>query len=553
MHLDRQTQTAGVRMIKDTANLKNCADGLTLIVGRDASLRLTAQEAALLATETIQRMSRLRQTGLGYLAAPCSEHSRLAHCLGTTYWVSQIFRSLHANASALMQTGDDSQTTRLAEMDKRLGGAGATERIARLFALIHDCSLLPLGHTIKHQLGFNNPKTSAMNLLLECISRIRAACSAAVVSETKLRASVASALDDDLTFLEWTVAASQLISGKPASYIPESNQRARFLNALPALSFISEVVTGALSADIFDYAVRDLSAVNIAYEPAPSLLRSLCVADWSGNEKSNQAICRQLELAACPPLFRLGVDINRDKGIAEALHSLLEARYLIAEQVFFNKDKLAADTMLDVALRRIDAAHEEVSTFSGAFEPNRLLEMGDDTFLDLLRQLEGAVAAETGNLPVMPELGKRRLYATVCRIDSSALGKIDGGALSRTIQPDERNRIERMLREQLGDKNTSLHFSCTPANVQFKAADILIVKADGRLEVLEDIAAGVEDFHPIAKLRDRYASLWSAAILCPPAAEAALPVKAASLNFLVKYFAGNTARKNYDYKIHSPQ
>jgi hypothetical protein len=31
------------------------------------------------ATAPVQRMARLRQTGLGYLTAPCSEHTRLVH------------------------------------------------------------------------------------------------------------------------------------------------------------------------------------------------------------------------------------------------------------------------------------------------------------------------------------------------------------------------------------------------------------------------------------------------------------------------------------------
>ncbi|HEY7389262.1 MAG TPA: hypothetical protein VH640_12185 [Bryobacteraceae bacterium] len=176
-------------------------NGLDLIIGRRAALRLTPGERTVLATAPVQRMARLRQTGLGYLTMPASEHTRLVHCLGTMYWTDRIVRSLTRNGEAA-----------LAAVDKLVGGGGAVMRVSRLLALAHDCSLLPLGHTIKHQLGFSNSKTSVLRLLLDQLSRIRLECRASAEWHAHSEDFVRD-LDGDLRLAEWAVVASQLARG----------------------------------------------------------------------------------------------------------------------------------------------------------------------------------------------------------------------------------------------------------------------------------------------------------------------------------------------------
>jgi HD superfamily phosphohydrolase len=542
MYVDWPTQKKEPMAITETvaANNKCPRSDQSLVVGRGEALRLTPEEAVVFATGPVQRMARLRQTGLGYLAVPCSEHTRLVHCLGTTYWVAQIFRNLRANAERDSEAGGGNQACWLAEMDARLGAQGTTERVARIFALVHDCSLLPLGHTIKHQLGFDNPKTSVLGLLLDRLSRISEDCvsSAALVATSAAeRPAFLAALKRDLELVEWSIVATQLLEGKPSYKEIADSQRSRFFNALPALCFISELVTGPLSADIFDYAVRDLHAVDLDFHTAPVLFKGLRITAWTPDRKTVEAVSQYVGVPTCPPLFRLGVVMDREGAIAEALHALLEARYLIAERLFFNVDKLRADAMLDVALRHVDVKQGEVSSFSGPFEPGRLLEMGDDAFLDLLVQVEGRSHSE----PVAAELVKRRLYATVCNIGVAAL---DGANFDRAVkarEPAERNRIERMLREALGvTENEGLCISCSPAMMQFKEADILIVGPDARTSVLEEVAPAVQSLSRIGALRSRYVNLWSASVLSS-STEMTQARQEAALNFLIRYFNGKTA------------
>lgn len=526
-------------MTEEVANYTHSRSDQNLVVGRGKVLSLTPQEAIVFATGPVQRMARLRQSGLGYLAAPCSEHTRLVHCLGTTYWVAQIFRNLQANAQSDGQANGGKQPSRLAQMDMCLGGEGMTERVARLFALVHDCSLLPLGHTIKHQLGFDHPKSSVLGLLLDRLTRICEECVSGVGSmraATAERSSLVASLNRDLELVRWSIIATQLLEGKECKEEIAKDQRTRFLKALPALCFVSEVVTGPLSADIFDYAVRDLRAVDVDYHPAPVLLRGLRLTSWIPDAQELEAMCQYLDVRTCPPLFRLAVMMDRDMYIPGALHALLEARYLIAERLFFNVDKLRADAMLDAVLRRLDAKRGEVSSFSGPFEPTRLLEIGDDAFLDLLMQIE----ADSGSKPVVAELLRRRLYTTVCSLGANALDGAATGPAVKAMEPAQRNRIERMLCEALGvTEDGGLCFSCAPAMMQFKPANILIVGDDGVTSVLEEVAPANDRLSSIAALRSRYMNLWSASVLSS-STEVTPSLKAGALNFLVRYLKGGT-------------
>jgi HD superfamily phosphohydrolase len=499
--------------------------GPEVVTSREGSLRLTAGETAVLATSPVQRMARLRQTGLAYLTAPCSEHTRLVHCLGTTYWTDRIFGSIEET---------DGAAARLNGMDACLGGDDAALRIARLLALVHDCSLLPLGHTIKHQLGFSHRKTSVLGLLLECASRIRQECSE---SAEWYGLNHPGQLEADLRLTEWAVAAAQLAAGKRSAYRLAPGDRAAFIRALPALWFIVDVVTGPLSADLFDYAGRDLPAVNVGFEMPAGLLESLRIVEWKPDGAAAEAIGEYLEVAEPPAVFRLGVELGPGAKFADALSTAIAARFRIAEKIWFESEKMVADAMLDVALRRIDAVSGEVSNFGGPFEPARLLEIGDDAFLSMIEFLERPLANGEG---VVPNLVRRRLYTNVARMAAAELPGLDSRAAGRLASPAERNRLEEILRQAVGDPKAPLCVSCVPADAQFKAADVLVRDSDGHAGVLEEIAAEREELQPVAALRGRYAALWSVAVMAPPPSASARTAEVCR-NVLTHYFQGGAA------------
>lgn len=283
-----------------------------------------------------------------------------------------------------------------------------------------------------------------------------------------------------------------------------AEERAEFLRALPALWLIQEVVTGPLSADLFDYAERDLAAVGIDFEVKRELLDSLRVVAWKPEDAAAEAIRAYLNMDEPPAVFRLAVDPGSGPGVSKALYEALASRFRIAEKIWFQPAKLIPDAMLDVALRRIDLRTSGVSEFNGCFEAARLLEIGDDAFLALVERCERECV---GDEAIIPNLLTRRLYTVVVRVTPATPVRRHASAAKRLLFPAERNRVEQILREEAGEPGAALCVCCIPPDGQFKAADVLVLDRRGSAQVLEEAAPDLDGLDPVAHLRAQYAGL----------------------------------------------
>ncbi|GAC1660165.1 MAG: hypothetical protein NVS4B13_08200 [Candidatus Elarobacter sp.] len=61
-------------------------------------IELDAGEVALLGSPVVQRLRRLRQLGLAYLAFPSAEHSRFSHALGALAIGTRAFDALRIHS-----------------------------------------------------------------------------------------------------------------------------------------------------------------------------------------------------------------------------------------------------------------------------------------------------------------------------------------------------------------------------------------------------------------------------------------------------------------------
>src|SRR5262245_49986638 len=102
----------------------------TIHVMAGYSLRLTRADTAVLHTRPLQRLVRLRQTGLAYMVWPSAENTRLSHSLGTLYWAWRLLESVRSNSP----DGPDA----LQRMNEILGEDLSLDLLVRLFALTHD-------------------------------------------------------------------------------------------------------------------------------------------------------------------------------------------------------------------------------------------------------------------------------------------------------------------------------------------------------------------------------------------------------------------------------
>jgi HD superfamily phosphohydrolase len=193
-------------------------------------IELDDAELALLDAEPLQRLRRLRQLGLAYLAFPAAEHSRFSHALGALAVGDRILDALRRHDTGYFANDADYRAQR---------------RLLRASLLLHDVGHGPFSHACEAVLG--EPHEARTRAIL-ALPEIRIALQRLDVSETDLHA---------------------LIMGLPHSKYP----------------VLRELVSGPnLDADRMDYLLRDgyFTGVVSGQYDADQLIGSLRVYEYDG-------------------------------------------------------------------------------------------------------------------------------------------------------------------------------------------------------------------------------------------------------------------------------
>jgi len=123
-------------------------------------IELEAGEVELLSAPVVQRMRRLRQLGLAYLAFPSAEHSRFSHALGALAIGTRAFDALVAHDAGAF--GSERET-------------GERRRLLRASLLLHDLGHGPFSHACEAVLGVRHElRTQAILALPEVCERLAA-------------------------------------------------------------------------------------------------------------------------------------------------------------------------------------------------------------------------------------------------------------------------------------------------------------------------------------------------------------------------------------------
>jgi uncharacterized protein len=114
-------------------------------------IELTGAEARLLDTPVMQRLRRLRQLGLAYLAFPSAEHSRFSHALGALAMGTRAFDSLVRHGSEFFVNEADVAYQR---------------RLVRAALILHDIGHGPFSHACEAVLGIRHEERTRALLAL---------------------------------------------------------------------------------------------------------------------------------------------------------------------------------------------------------------------------------------------------------------------------------------------------------------------------------------------------------------------------------------------------
>ncbi len=119
-------------------------------------IELSTAEAELLDLPVMQRLRRLRQLGLAYVAFPSAEHSRFTHALGALATGTRAFDELFGSGRRFF--GD-------------AGGASYQRRLVRAALLLHDIGHGPFSHSCESVLGVAHEQRTADLIELPEVAR----------------------------------------------------------------------------------------------------------------------------------------------------------------------------------------------------------------------------------------------------------------------------------------------------------------------------------------------------------------------------------------------
>lgn len=280
---------------------------------------LTDYEREVLDTKEMQRLRSVRQLGLTNRVYDSAEHSRFSHSVGCVARVEQILRTI-----------EDQEGTRIDD-ELRLAG--------RLYALTHDVTHIPFGHTLEDEFNFFQPHDKNPQRTERIVYNSQ------------------SELGDVLRKNELGRAVLKLLDPDPATRPPGA---------------VADLVSGVTGADVLDYIDRDAHFCGLDHRIDSAIFRQfrLQYIPRSGD-------MRLISLVG----GRYGVRVDREF----AIESILEARYAMFLKVYADPTKIAASALLAKGLTE---AIFPSSGGRGQIREEHLEElgMGDDVLLERMRQ-----------------------------------------------------------------------------------------------------------------------------------------------------------------------
>ncbi|MFN2450164.1 MAG: HD domain-containing protein [Candidatus Baltobacteraceae bacterium] len=119
-------------------------------------IELSDAEARLLDSAPMQRLRRLRQLGLAYLAFPSAEHSRFSHALGALSMGARAFAELERHGAAFFTSAEE---------------LGYQRRLVRAALILHDVGHGPFSHACEAVLGVRHEERTRAILALPEMQR----------------------------------------------------------------------------------------------------------------------------------------------------------------------------------------------------------------------------------------------------------------------------------------------------------------------------------------------------------------------------------------------
>ena len=386
---------------------------------RDAvhgDIELGPLEMELIDTPEFQRLRGIKQLGTAYLIYPSAMHTRFEHSIGTS-WMAHRF------VEAVRRSTDVSNVE---------------EELIRAAALLHDITHIPFGHTLEDErrvLPRHDQDSDRFAYFLE---------------DSSVGAVLRShGVSDDVR---------AILSGRAG--------------------LASDIVSGAISADLLDYLRRDTYFCGLSQHYDDRIFQSF-------EEEGGRLIVR---------LEKHGV-LRRD-ALSEMVN-LLRIRYTLSERVYFHHTKLASGAMISKTV--------EMALAQG-LDPVRLRTLKDDTLLWVLGE---DYSEHAGIAHILDRLETRKLYKPAYVLTVSISEERQKGLEERFhFNSSEREAAEQAIATTAGLDPYQVIVYCPSLGMSLPEAEVPVRLDGGEVQPL----SGANNSE-IRILKEKHRALWKFLVL----------------------------------------
>jgi HD superfamily phosphohydrolase len=381
---------------------------------RDAvhgDIELDPLEIELMDTPEFQRLRGIKQLGTASLVYPSATHTRFEHSLGTAWMVQGMVEAL-----------------------RRTGAVDPEQAAAiRIAALLHDLTHIPFGHTLEDE-----------------------------------RRVLPRHDKDESRFIHF------FQESQPAAILRNAGCLEPVIRILRGeAGFASEIVVGAITADLLDYLKRDTYFVGFTQHYDSRIFHSFILE--GGRFVIN--------------LEKHG--LMRQDALSE-LVNLLRIRYILSERVYFHHTKIASGAMISKAVER---------ALQAGLEIEELRKLRDDTLMWMLSDRFGD---RPGIARLLGCLESRQLYRA-CFVLTVEIGEDLQRQIVNRYHYDRANReeLESLIAGAAGIPAHQVIVYCPSIGMSLPEAEVRVRMPGGRTLPLSE-----SNNEEIRVLRQKHRALW---------------------------------------------
>jgi len=356
-------------------------------------IRLNKTEHKIIDTPVFQRLRRIKQLSGAHLIYPGAQHTRFEHSLGVLHIASMAATSLHAKG---IMSNDDIQNIRFA-------------------ALLHDIGHGPFSH-----------------LFEEVLQRKKQ------ISHEEIGKQI-------------------ILKSEIGDIITSSGYNKKLIHNLAVgqgkLQFMNEIVTGALSADMMDYLLRD--------------------GYFTGAEHAkidHNRLTHSLDV--------YGKKLALDSSALVNFETMMISRFQMFKAVYFHKTVRSGEVML---LEAMSLADDELGLSS--LDMNEYVKLTDEVILEKLISLPEKNLELKAARKIATDYQDRKLFK--CVFERSLSGK----SLSKKRLDEIKQKIAKKSKinpnQIFIDTSTTSSIPLTPSKKESKS--IILTKKDGKKTIAKEI------------------------------------------------------------------